>query len=190
MDELNTEASQEDPVLTAKKAAKMKILLVVNIVVIVGLLVIMFAMKSGYAEQAKVAVSTQTRTYTDGVQQVSFEQDRFVEEWSMLWDLVFQTLSATDPSEAAFKNNLSALETAYNADPQKQELWKKWGDEKFAFSVSSENGVYQVKCGADCSVSFTFVKGTLKNSDYSALASLDVSSKFVVDAPKPFKFAE
>lgn len=189
MDDMNAETSlAQSSDLAEKKAAKMKILLVVNIVVIIALLVVMMTLKNGYAEQAKNSVMVQTRSYTEKVQEISFEQDQFVEEWGELWNLIFLTLWASDQSEQMFQNRMQALETEYNAQPEKTEMWKKWGREGFAFPLTFENGIYKISCGVDCFVSFTFTQGVLSDLDYSALALLDLSSKYQITPPTPFNF--
>ena len=63
----------------------MKLILAVSVAVNVALLVIMFALKSGYAEQAQASYKVATKAYTDQVAKTVKAQNDFIQKGNLIW---------------------------------------------------------------------------------------------------------
>ncbi|HOG69474.1 MAG TPA: hypothetical protein PK366_08850, partial [Fibrobacteraceae bacterium] len=62
----------------------------------------MLTLKDGYKTQALTVVRQSTKAYTDEVNKTLFAQGQFVDEWNLVWELVFETVNSSDRSLAAF----------------------------------------------------------------------------------------
>ena len=150
---------------------KMKLILAVSVAVNVALLVIMFALKSGYAEQAQASYKVATKAYTDQVAKTVKAQNDFIQKGNLIWQLTFET-TAQNLSKSAFDARVAALDEGKLLNPQ----------------TSGE--VTTLSCGENCKVSFTFKGGKFVSVDNQELVALSPSVTFKVKAPAPFSFKE
>lgn len=181
---------------------KLKILLVFDIIAIVGLMVTLMTLKSGYEEQARKSDSEQVEAYRSLSNGVLQEQWKSLDEYSMAWKLVYMTLTGAK-TESEFASNLAAVEgdqearfkqlsglyTAAGIPEQVvNSLREKNGLSDKSILVKNENGAKEVSCGKNCVVKFTFAKGKFKSVDYSALVEYKMADNFKLEAPAPFHF--
>lgn len=180
---------------------KLRILMIVDIVLIVGLVAVMMVLKGQYNEQAQKSVKEQVDAYLTTTNGILQEQWKSIDQYGMAFKLLYATL-AGDKSEATFKANVSAIEenkdarikqisymyTAAGVNDKAQSLISEKAGLAEKFLLKSEGGVYEVACGKDCSISFTFAKGKLKSTDYKALAEYKLDDHFKLEAPAPFHF--
>ena len=54
--------------------------------------------------------------------------------------------------------------------------------------IKNEKGAKEVACGKNCSISFTFAKGKLKNVDYSALVQYNLANTLKIEKPGEYHF--
>ena len=87
----------------------MKIILAFSVTVNVALLVIMFALKSGYAEQAQASYKVATKAYTDQVAKTVNAQNEFIKKGNLVWQLTFE-VTAQNLSKSAFDARIAALD--------------------------------------------------------------------------------
>lgn len=181
---------------------KLKILLVFDIIAVVGLMVTLMTLKSGYEAQAKKSDSEQVeayRTLSNGVLQ---EQWKSLDEYSMAWKLVYTTLTS-GKTEAEFASNLAAIQGDKGARFKQlaglytaagipegvvNSLKEKNGLSEKSILLKDENGAKEVACGKNCVVKFKFAKGKFKSVDYSALVEYKMDDHFKLEAPAPFHF--
>lgn len=180
---------------------KLKILMVVDIVLIVGLFALMMVLKGGYNDQAQKSVNEQVGAYLEQSNGVLQEQWKSVDQYGMAWKLVFTTLTG-DKSEKSFDaavkaieenkearfNQLSRMYTAAGIPPQAQNGINEKAGLADKFLLKDENGVKEVACGKNCVATFTFAKGKLKEADYKALANYNMAENFKLEAPAAFHF--
>lgn len=180
---------------------KLKILMIADIVIIVTLVVVMMVLKGQYNEQAQKTVKEQIDSYLTVTNSVLQEQWKSIDQYGMAFKLLYATL-AGDKSEATFKANAAAIEedkvarvkqiaymySAAGVNDKAQSLISEKAGLAEKFMLKSEGGVYEVACGLDCSISFTFVKGKLKSTDYKALAEYKLADHFKLEAPAPYHF--
>jgi len=150
---------------------KMKIILAFSVAVNVALLVIMFALKSGYAEQAQASYKVATKAYTDQVAKTVNAQNEFIKKGNLVWQLTFE-VTAQNLSKSAFDARIAALDEGKVLNPQ------------------TSGDVTTLSCGEKCKVSFTFKNGKFVSADYQELVALSPSATFKVEAPAPFSFKE
>ena len=181
---------------------KMKILVVVDIVILVALVIILMTLKGGYEEQAKRTANEQETAYLEKNTQVLVEQWRAVDQYSMAWKLVHTVLSGAK-TEAAFNTSLAAIQAdkdarfkqishlyssvGINADVQNG-IFKKAGLVEESILLKNEKTSKEVACGQNCVVKFNFVKGKLKNVDYSALIQYNLANSLKIEKPTEFRF--
>lgn len=181
---------------------KLKILLIADIVIIVGLVALMMCLKGKYNEQAQKAVKEQVGAYLEKTNGVLQEEWLSMDQYAMAWRIVYATL-AGDKKESSFNANISGIEAdsptrvnnltyIYTAagipDQVQKQLYEKVGLNKNPFLVSNENGVKTVACGKDCQITFTFNKGQFVSMDTKALAEYKLADHFKIEAPAPFHF--
>jgi hypothetical protein len=180
---------------------KFKILAIVDAVLIVALFVVMFTLKGQYNEQAQTSVKEQVGAYQTTANGMLQEVWKSVDQNGMAWKLVYVTLTG-DKTEASFDAAVKAIEgdkdarfkqlsymyEAAGIPPQAQNsIYEKAGlADKFL--LKNEGGVKEVACGKNCVISFTFAKGKLKSSDYSALANYNMAEHFKLEAPAAYHF--
>jgi len=179
---------------------KFKILAIVDVVLIVALVVVMFALKGQYNDQAQASVKTQVGAYKTAINTTLQEQWKSMDQYGMAWKLVYATLTGAK-SEAAFNANvkkifddkdarfkqISYMYTAANIPPQVQNDIAAVGLAE-QFLLKDEGGVKEVACGKNCVVKFTFAKGKLKSSDYKALVEYKFNENFTVEPAAAFRF--
>ena len=179
----------------------MKILVVADVVILVALIVILMTLKGGYEEQAKRTANEQESAYLEKNTQVLVEQWRSVDQYSMAWKLVYTVLSGAK-TEAAFNSSLAAIQadkdarfkqlsymyTAAGIPAKVQNDINEKGGLADKFLLKNEGGVKEVACGKNCTLSFTFAKGKLANSDYKALVEYNMDEAFKLEAPAEFHF--
>ena len=117
---------------------KMKIIFIGNLLVMIALIVIMLTLKDGYKTQALTVVRESTKAYTDEVNKSLFAQGQFVDEWNLIWELVFETVNGSDRSLAAFDKKVTELESAYLANAKNKEKLEKWGLKDLKLNITSE----------------------------------------------------
>ena len=180
---------------------KFKILAIVDAVLIVVLIVVMMVLKGQYNDQAQASVKAQLGAYQEKANGVLQEQWKSMDQYGMAWKLVYTTLTG-DKSEASFDAAVKAIEGDKDArlkqlsymytaagipDKVQNDINEKGGlAEKFL--LKDEGGVKEVACGKNCTLSFTFVKGKLKDSDYKALVEYNMDEAFKLEAPEAFRF--
>lgn len=182
------------------KMKKFKILLVIDIVLIVALAVLMFVLKGQYNETAKRLYKDQSGTYLELSNAALHDQWKSVDQFGQAWRLVYETINSADKSEKAFDARVEAIVNDKAAREQQvtyiyraagipdKALMKfsELGLAEGSILVKSEGGVKTVACGKDCSISFTFAGGKLKNMDYKALSEYDSKAHFSLPQPAPF----
>ena len=180
---------------------KFKILMIVDIVLIIGLFALMMVLKGQYNDQAQKTVKEQVDAYLELSNGAVQDQWKSVDQYGMAFKLLYATL-AGNKTEAAFKNAVAAIEgdkdarvrqiaymySAAGVNDKAQSLISEKAGLADKFLLKSEGGVYEVACGKDCSISFTFAKGKLKSTDYKALAEYKMEDHFKLEAPAPFHF--
>ncbi len=180
---------------------KFKILAIVDAVLIVVLIVVMMVLKGQYNDQAQASVKAQLGAYQEKANGVLQEQWKSMDQYGMAWKLVYATLTG-DKSETSFNAAVKAIEEDKDArlkqlsymytaagipDKVQNDINEKGGlAEKFL--LKDEGGVKEVACGKNCTLSFTFVKGKLKDSDYKALVEYNMDEAFKLEAPEAFRF--
>ena len=182
------------------KKKKFKILAIVDGVLIVTLVVIMFALKGQYNDQAQTSVKEQVGAYKTTVNAALQEQWQSMDQYGMAWKLVYAVVTGVkteaafdatvkkifEDNDARFKQ-LSYMYTAASIPDQVQNDIAAVGlADKFL--LKDEGGVKEVACGKNCVAKFTFVKGKLKDSDYKALVEYKFAENFTIAAPAAFKF--
>ena len=180
---------------------KLRILMIADIVIIVALVVVMMVLKGQYNDQAQKSVKDQVDAYLTVTNGVLQEQWRSIDQYGMAFKLLYATL-AGNKTEATFKSAVAAIEgdkdarvrqiaymySAAGVNDKAQSLISEKAGLADKFLLKSEGGVYEVACGKDCSISFTFAKGKLKSTDYKALAEYKMGDHFKLEAPAPFHF--
>ena len=179
---------------------KFKILAIVDGVLIVALVVVMFVFKGQLNEQAQTTVKDQVGAYKAIVNTTLQEQWKSMDQYGMAWKLVYSTIAGAN-TEAAFDANvkkifedtgarvkqLSYMYTAASIPDKVQSDISAVGLAE-QFLLKDEGGVKEVACGKNCTLSFTFVKGKLKDSDYKALVEYNMDEAFKLEAPAAFHF--
>ncbi|MBO7614043.1 MAG: hypothetical protein J6S81_09580 [Treponema sp.] len=180
---------------------KFKILAIVDAVLIVVLIVAMFVLKGQYKEQAQISHNTQRDAYLEKVNGVLVDQWRSMDQYGMSWKLVYATLTG-DKSEKSFDAAVKAIEedkearlkqlsylyTAAGMSDAGQSKISEMAGLAEKFLLKDEGGVKEVACGKNCTLSFTFVKGKLKDKDYKALVEYNMNDAFKLEAPEAFRF--
>ena len=180
---------------------KFKILAIVDAVLIVVLIVVMMILKGNYNDQAQASVKEQVGTYQEKANGMLQEQWKSMDQYGMAWKLVYATLTG-DKSEASFDAAVTAIEgdkdarlkqlsymyTAAGIPDKVQNDINEKGGLADKFLLKDEGGVKEVACGKNCTLSFTFVKGKLKDSDYKALVEYNMDEAFKLEAPAAFHF--
>lgn len=180
---------------------KFKILAIVDAVLIVVLIVVMMILKGNYNDQAQVSVKEQVGAYQEKANGMLQEQWKSMDQYGMAWKLVYATLTG-DKSEASFDaavksiegdkdarlKQLSYMYTAAGIPDKVQNDINEKGGLADKFLLKDEGGVKEVACGKNCTLSFTFVKGKLKDSDYKALVEYNMDEAFKLEAPAAFHF--
>ena len=171
---------------------KFKILAIVDGVLIVALVVLMFALKGQYNDQAQSSVKEQVGAYKATVNAALQDQWKSMDQYGMAWKLIYATVTGAK-TEAAFEDTdarfkqVSYMYTAASIPAQVQNDIAAVGlADKFL--LKDEGGVKEVACGKNCVATFTFVKGKLKQSDYKALIEYKFADNFSIEAPATFKF--
>ena len=180
---------------------KFKILAIVDAVLIVVLIVVMMVLKGQYNDQAQTSVKAQIDAYQEKTNGMLQEQWKSMDQYGMAWKLVYATLTG-DKSEASFDAAVKAIEGDKDArlkqlsymytaagipDKVQNDINEKSGlADKFL--LKNEGGVKEVACGKNCTLSFTFVKGKLKDGDYKALVEYNMDEAFKLEAPAAFHF--
>ena len=179
---------------------KFKILAIIDAVIIVALIVVMFTVKGKYNEQAQSSVKEQLGAYKAVVNTALQEQWKSLDQYGMAWKVVYATVSG-DKSEKSFDamvksvfedkdarlKQLSYMYTAASIPATVQNDIAAVGMAD-SFLLKDEKGVKELACGKNCVVSFTFVKGKLKSSDFKALVEYKFAENFKIDAPQAFHF--
>lgn len=181
---------------------KLKILMIADIVIIVGLVALMMSLKGKYNEQAQQSVKEQVGAYLDKTNGVLQEEWLSMDQYAMAWRVVYGTL-AGDKKESSFNanvsgiaadvparmNNLTYIYTAAGIpDKIQAQLYEKVGLNKNPLLISDENGVKTVACGKDCQITFTYSKGKFVSMDTKALVEYKLADHFKIEAPAPFHF--
>ena len=180
---------------------KFKILAIVDAVLIVVLIVVMMVLKGNYNDQAQDSVKEQVGAYQENANGMLQEQWKSMDQYGMAWKLVYATLTG-DKSEASFNAAVKAIEgdkdarlkqlsymyTAAGIPDKVQNDINEKGGLADKFLLKDEGGVKEVACGKNCTLSFTFVKGKLKDSDYKALVEYNMDEAFKLEAPAAFHF--
>lgn len=180
---------------------KFKILAIVDGVLIVALVVLMFALKGQYNDQAQSSVKEQVGAYKATVNAALQDQWKSMDQYGMAWKLVYATLTG-DKTEKSFDAAVKAIEgdkdarlkqlsymyTAAGIPDKVQNDINEKGGLADKFLLKDEGGVKEVACGKNCTLSFTFVKGKLKDSDYKALVEYNMDEAFKLEAPAAFHF--
>ena len=180
---------------------KFKILAIVDAVLIVVLIVVMMVLKGNYNDQAQASVKEQVGAYQEKANGMLQEQWKSMDQYGMAWKLVYTTLTG-DKSEASFNAAVKAIEgdkdarlkqlsymyTAAGIPDKVQNDINEKGGLADKFLLKDEGGVKEVACGKNCTLSFTFVKGKLKDSDYKALVEYNMDEAFKLEAPAAFHF--
>ena len=179
---------------------KFKILAIVDGVLIVALVVLMFALKGRYNDQAQASVKEQVGAYKATVNAALQDQWKSMDQYGMAWKLVYATITGAK-TEAAFDAEvtkifedtdarLKQVSYMYTAagipDQVLQDIAGVGLSEQFL--LKNEGGVKELACGKNCVIKFTFVKGKLKESDYKALVEYKFAENFSIAAPAEFKF--
>lgn len=167
---------------------KMKIVFIANLVIIIALIVIMLSLKEGYKEQAQTVVRESTSTYTAEINKTIYAQGLFIDEWNLVWELVFESLNSKDRCFASFDKRVAAIEAAYLANPKNKAKLERWGLKELKLKVEGKGSSRIVSCGEGCAVTFEFAGSNLKSVDYSALAAVNLSEKFKINQPASFNF--
>jgi hypothetical protein len=167
---------------------KMKIIFISNVVVMIALIVIMLTLKDGYKTQALTVVRQSTKAYTDEVNKTLFAQGQFVDEWNLVWELVFETVNSSDRSLAAFDKKVTELESTYLADAKNKEKLEKWGLKELKLNITSEKTKRVISLAGNPVVTFDFTGGSFKSVDYKALRSVSPSEMFKIKEPAVFNF--
>lgn len=167
---------------------KMKIVFITNIVIIIALIVVMLSLKEGYKEQAQTVVRESTSAYTAEINKTLYAQGLFIDEWNLVWELVFESLNNKDRCLASFDKRVAALEASYLANPKNKAKLEKWGLKELKIKVDGKSNSRTVSCGDGCAVVFEFAGTNLKSVDYSALAAVNLSEKFKINQPASFNF--
>ena len=179
---------------------KFKILAIVDAVLIVALVVLMFALKGQYNDQAQSSVKEQVGAYKATVNAALQDQWKSMDQYGMAWKLVYATITGAkteaafnaavqnifEDKEARFKQ-VSYMYTAASIPAQVQNDIAAVGLAE-QFLLKDEGGVKEVACGKNCVATFKFVKGKLKESDYKALVEYKFADNFSIESPKEFKF--
>lgn len=180
---------------------KFKILAIADAVIIVALVVVMMILKGTYNDQAQASVKEQLGTYQTLANGMLQDAWKSVDQNGMAWKLVYATLTS-DKTEKSFNAAAKAIEADKDArlkqlsyvftaagipDKVQSDIYEKGGMAE-SFLVKDEGGVKEFACGKNCSISFTFVKGKLKSSDYKALVEYNMASNFKLEAAAPFHF--
>jgi hypothetical protein len=180
---------------------KFKILMIVDIVLIIGLFALMMVLKGQYNDQAQKTVKEQVDAYLELSNGAVQEQWKAVDQYGMAWRLVYATLTSAKTEadfdaavkaiegdkDARFKQLSYMYEAAGIPAQAQNSIYEKAGlADKFL--LKSEGGVKEVACGKNCVISFTFAKGKLKSSDYSALANYNMAEHFKLEAPAAYHF--
>jgi hypothetical protein len=181
---------------------KFKILAIVDAVLIVALIVVMVLLNRQYKEQAKTTAQAQIKVYQEKSDGVLVEQWKSMDQYGMAWKLVYATLTG-DKTEKSFDVAVKAIEEDKDArlkqlsylyaaanipDKGQTYVFEKAGGLADVFLLKNEGGVKEVACGKNCTLSFTFVKGKLKDSDYKALVEYNMDEAFKLEAPAAFHF--
>ena len=180
---------------------KFKILAIVDAVLIVVLIVVMMVLKGNYNDQAQTSVKEQVGAYQEKANGMLQEQWKSMDQYGMAWKLVYATLTG-DKSEKSFDAAVKAIEgdkdarlkqlsymyTAAGIPDKVQNDINEKGGLADKFLLKDEGGVKEVACGKNCTLSFTFVKGKLKDSDYKALVEYNMDEAFKLEAPAAFHF--
>lgn len=180
---------------------KFKILAIVDAVLIVALFVVMFTLKGQYNEQAQTSVKEQVGAYQTTANGMLQDVWKSVDQNGMAWKLVYVTLTG-DKTEASFNAAVKAIEedkaarekqlfyafTAAGIPPKVQNDINEKGGLAESFVIKNEKGAKEVACGKNCSISFTFAKGKLKNVDYKALVEYNIAEQFKLEAPAAYHF--
>jgi|SRR5574344_487254 hypothetical protein len=167
---------------------KMKIIFIGNLLVMIALIVIMLTLKDGYKTQALTVVRESTKAYTDEVNKSLFAQGQFVDEWNLIWELVFETVNGSDRSLAAFDKKVTELESAYLANAKNKEKLEKWGLKELKLNITSEKTKRVISLAGNPVVAFDFAGGSFKSVDYKALRSVSPSEMFKIKEPAVFNF--
>lgn len=167
---------------------KMKIIFIGNLLVMIALIVIMLTLKDGYKTQALKVVRESTKAYTDEVNKSLFAQGQFVDEWNLIWELVFETVNSSDRSLAAFDKKVTELESAYLANAKNKEKLEKWGLKELKLNITSEKTKRVISLAGNPVVTFDFAGGSFKSVDYKALRSVSPSEMFKIKEPAVFNF--
>lgn len=167
---------------------KMKIVFIANIVLIIALVLIMLSLKDGYKEQAQTVVRDSTKEYVGDINKTLYAQGRYVDEWNLIWELVFETLNANDRSLSAFDQRIKSIESTYNSDSKSAAKLERWGIKELKMNISTEKTKRVVTLGEKPVVTFDFAKGNFQSVDYSALLSIVPSEMFKINQPAEFNF--
>ena len=87
---------------------KFKILAIVDGVLIVALVVMMFALKGRYNDQAQSSVKEQVGAYKATVNAALQDQWKSMDQYGMAWKLVYATVTGAK-TEAAFDANVKKI---------------------------------------------------------------------------------
>ena len=165
---------------------KFKILAIVDAVLIVVLIVVMMILKGNYNDQAQASVKEQVGAYQEKANGMLQEQWKSMDQYGMAsFDAA---VKAIEGDKDARLKQLSYMYTAAGIPDKVQNDINEKGGLADKFLLKDEGGVKEVACGKNCTLSFTFVKGKLKDSDYKALVEYNMDEAFKLEAPAAFHF--
>jgi hypothetical protein len=167
---------------------KMKLIFTANVVVIIVLIVVMFSLKGKYRDQAQLVVKETTEAYIAEVNKTLYAQGQFVDEWNMVWELVFESANKKSLNPKTLESMISAIESNYLKNPKNLEKLEKWGLKELKMRVEAEANLRNVYLGDDKVVVFDFAGNKLKSINYDALIAYSPSEKFKINEPAPFNF--